>query len=364
MRISLNPTLNNFALFFFFALIFAATGCGKKNGTSNQVLGQVTTLAGSGVQGAADGKGAAASFSSIWGITVDAAGNIYVTDTGLNQVRKITPQGEVTTLPDNGPGSTNALGVPMVYADPLGVAIDGSGNLFVSYLASGVIRKVPPTGKGVVFAGGASNYNSQDGLGTAASISQPIGLAVDGVGNVYVAGYSSMSIRKIYPNGLVTTLAGNSGYSGPNDGTGSAARFKLPGGVAVDASGNVYVADTGNHLIRKITPEGVVTTIAGSGSSGSADGAGAEATFNYPEGIAVDNTGNVYVADTNNNMIRKITPSGSVTTIAGNTTSGSENGVGTEAGFSSPTDIAINHEGTLLYVADRGNNLVRKIAIK
>ncbi|HTE02115.1 MAG TPA: hypothetical protein VK668_22660 [Mucilaginibacter sp.] len=362
MKIPLTPILVRFTTLFFFTLLFSTIGCSKKNDASNQVPGKVTTLAGSGARGSADGAGAAASFAGIWGITVDAAGNIYITDTGLGQVRKITSKGLVTTLPDNAPGSTTESGIPVTYSIPLGIAIDGSGDIYVSYLESGVIRKIPTNGKGVLITGNG-NGNNQDGVGLSGGVSQPIGLALDGSGIIYVAGYSN-TIKKIYSNGLISTFVGAYGRSGNTDGKGAAARFNSPKGIAVDANGNVYVADSANNLIRKITPDGTVSTLAGSGLSGSADGTGSAASFDFPTGVAVDASGNVYVADANNNMIRKITSSGIVTTLAGSATSGSSNGLGSAATFLDPVDVAVNHEGTILYVADRGNNLVRQIGLK
>jgi sugar lactone lactonase YvrE len=345
-----------FAIFFFVIIC----GCSKKQPETG--LAQVSTFAGSGVAGSSDGTGTAASFSSIFGIAVDAAGNVYVTDSGLNQIRKITPGGVVTTLPDNGPGSTNEFGVPTIYLNPLGVAVDESGNIYVTYLTSGVIRKIGTDGKGMLITGNG-NGNNQDGVGASGGVSQPIGITIDGSGNIYVAGLSS-TVKKIYSNGLIQTFAGIYGQSGNLDGTGSAARFNHPNCVAADVNGNIYIADTDNNLIRKMTPNGLVSTFAGTGVQGAADGAASTATFYYPSGIAVDGVGNVYVSDIGDNIIRKITSSGFVTTIAGNGTAGSSNGVGKNAGFSNPTDIAVNREGTLLYVADRGNNIVRKITLK
>ena len=148
-------------------------------------------------------------------------------------------------------------------------------------------------------AGLAGSSGSANGTGSAARFYYPFGVAVDSAGNVYVADTGNNTIRKVTPAGVVTTLAGLAGSSGSADGTGSAARFNYPSGVAVDSAGNVYVADTGNNTIRKVTPAGVVTTLAGlAGSPGSADGTGSAARFYYPHGVAVDSAGNVYVADT------------------------------------------------------------------
>ena len=187
----------------------------------------------------------------------------------------------------------------------------------------------------------------------AAPASIPYGVAVDGAGNVYVADHGNDEIRKITPAGVVTTLAGAAGQAGSADGTGSAARFYDPAGVAVDSAGNVYVADAGNDEIRKITPAGVVTTLAGAaGQAGSADGTGSAARFYIPHGVAVDGAGNVYVADTENDEIRKITPAGVVTTLAGAAGSiGSADGPGSAARFFQPYGVAVDSAGNV-YVAD------------
>jgi sugar lactone lactonase YvrE len=197
------------------------------------------------------------------------------------------------------------------------------------------------------------------GTGSAASFVSPVGFAVDSAGEVYVADYGNDEIRKITPAGAVTTLAG-SGAQGNADGTGSAASFNYPESVALDSTGNVYVADYGNNEIRKITPAGVVTTLAGSGEKGDADGTGSAASFNGPEGVAVDSAGNVYVADYGNNQIRKITPAGAVTTLAGSGAQGNADGTGSAASFNGPEGVAVDSAGNV-YVGDEFNNEIRKI---
>lgn len=253
----------------------------------------------------------------------------------------------VSTLVSQSSGS-------LTYAE--GVAADASGNLYVADMMAHVIRKVTPAGVVTTFAGSGSQ-GSADGAGTAASFNYPNSLTVDGSGNVYVADTSNNMIRKITPAGVVTTLAGSTSQ-GSTDGTGSAARFWMPSGLATDASGNVYVSDGNNNMIRKITPAGVVTTLAGSTTSGHADGTGTAASFYSPRGIAVDSAGNVFVADSWNYMVRKITPTGVVTTVAGSTTSGSANGIGAAATFSSPHGIVVDSSGNL-YVTDA--DMIRKI---
>ena len=207
---------------------------------------------------------------------------------------------------------------------------------------------------------GNAGYGSADGTGSAARFWEPAGVAVDCAGNVYVADTDNYTIRKITPTGVVTTLAGLAGVSGSADGTNSAARFGFPSGVAVDSAGNVYVADTYNSTIRKITSAGAVTTLAGlAGSGGSADGTNSAAQFDDPTGVAVDSAGNVYVADSFNHTIRKITQAGGVTTLAGLAGSaGIADGTNSAARFYSPKGVAVDSAGNV-YVADSDNNTIR-----
>jgi WD40 repeat protein/streptogramin lyase len=274
--------------------------------------GQVTTLAGTkrfSDIGSADGTGSTAHFSSFMnGLAVDGSGNVYVADTKNEAIRKITPDGVVTTLAGcaGKPGSTDGAGSAARFSNPSGVAVDRNGNVYVADRGNQSIRKITPEGAVTTFAGSVGNRDEMDGKGPAAHLAYPSALAADGSGNLYVA--ESTCVRKITPDGEVTTLAGNVLHGGCNDGTGGDARFEVPQGIAVDVSGTVYVADTRNDTIRKITPSGVVTTLAGSpGHPGSNDGTGAEARFNWPVGVAVDASGNLYVADKRNDTIRKIT---------------------------------------------------------
>ena len=208
-------------------------------------------------------------------------------------------------------------------------------------------------------AGTARRWRQTDGTGAAARFDQPFGIAADANGNVYVSDATANTIRKITPAGVVSTLAGSGRRARQRRWRRRHARFLVPYAVAVDTTGTVFVVDHGNHTIRKVTAAGVVTTLAGTaGSAGSTDGAGAAARFRYPSGVTVDRDGNVFVADTDNHLIRQITPSGDVTTVGGAGGPGSTDGVGTAARFYNPKGIAADSAGRL-YVADRGNHTVR-----
>ncbi|OHE81629.1 MAG: hypothetical protein A3G75_03185, partial [Verrucomicrobia bacterium RIFCSPLOWO2_12_FULL_64_8] len=329
--------------------------------------GTVSTFAGSAGQiGSADGTGGQARFFYPNGVALDAAGNLYVTDTGNNTVRKITPAGVVSTLAGlaGTSGFTDGQGGAARFTLPTGLTVDGQGNVIVSDSGNNLIRKVTPAGAVTTVAGTGMtpNTGSQDGTGSGANFNSPRNLALDSSGNIYVADSTNHVIRRITPAGVVTTFAGAAGVSGAADGTGTAAEFAFPYDVALDSAGNLFVADSGNHTIRKITPAGAVTTFAGTAAtSGSTDGTGAAARFNRPSGLAIDSGGNVYVADTGNYTIRKITPAGAVTTFAG--TVGRPGGIdatGTAATFYSPADVAIDSAGNL-FVADSGAALIRKI---
>ena len=336
--------------------------------------GVVTTLAGDvsitdtynrPIGGFADGTGHSARFAGPSGVAADSAGNIYVADTGNSTIRKVTPAGVVTTLAGWGPGSADGTGRAAQFNDPSGVAVDGVGNVFVADQNNDTIRRVTPAGVVTTLAGLANNPGSADGTGNAARFSAPSGVAVDGAGNVFVADSGNDTIRKVTPAGVVTTLAGLAGSPGTTDGTGNAARFSVPSGVAVDRAGNIFVAAFWNHTIRKVTPAGTVTTLAGlAGSQGSADGTGSAARFSGPSGVAVDCAGNVYVADKWNNTIRKVTSAGVVTTLAGLAGSWGSgvDGTGSAARFWNPAGVAVDSAGNV-YVTDNLNNSIRKVTV-
>jgi sugar lactone lactonase YvrE len=331
-----------------------------------------TTLAGSS-SGSSDGTGNAARFATPQGIALHSGGTgyqevIYVADTANHTIRKITSHGVVTTFAGlagvSGLATANGVGSQARFNLPRSVAVDGTGNVYVADTSNSAIRKITPDGLVTLLAGGTAG--TQDGTGAGARFLSPNGVAVDTAGNVYVADTSNNAIRKITPTGVVTTLAGLLGTFGSQDGTGPAARFSSPRGVAVDRGGNVYVADRDNNSIRKVTPAGVVTTLAGnlSFNPGSVDGPGVDARFNGPYAVAVDSTSNgtdsIYVAEGGGHTIRKITPAGVVTTLAGLslTIGTATDTTGNAVRFSGPQGIAVDGAGNL-FVADTNNHQIR-----
>jgi len=341
------------------------TDTGNQNIRKITAGGTVTTLAGTlGVPGSLDGTGLAAQFNLPEGIAVDTAGNVYVSDTNNHTIRLISPAGLVTTLAGAAgqPGSGDGVGAAARFNDPAGLAIDAAGNLYVADFGNSTIRKLAPGGSVTTLVGAAQQAGSADGVGGAARFSHPSAVAADSAGNLYVADTSNQTVRKVSAGGAVSTLAGTPGVGGRADGTGAAASFFYPGGIAVTGTGTVYVADTGNHSLRVVAPSGVVATLAGAaGLPGSTDGTGGAALFNYPDGVAVDIFGSLYIADHGNNTIRKMTSAGVVTTIAGLAgISGSADGAGGAARFNGPTGVAVDASGNI-YVADAGNCTVRKI---
>lgn len=368
-------------------LTFAATTLRAQNVSAPLA---VTTLAGTaGERQVTNGTGSAARFYAPAGLILNAQGDLIVADTCNNLFRKVTAAGVVSifsgapidaeTRPINigsADGSASqasfhigdylssggTYGTPIytiVGSNTLG--IDSSGNIYFADTMNNTVRKIASDGSVTTIAGTPGSQGNEDGPGTSARFLAPGGVAVDSAGNVYVADSGNNTVRKITPARVVSTLAGTARTFGSTDGTGTAARFLNPSGVAVDTSGNVYVTDSGNHIIRKISASGVVTTLAGSaGNRGTADGGGTQARFNNPTGVTVDSTGFLYVADTSNHAIRKISPTGTVSTIAGSVgISGTANGTGTAAQFNEPYGVTVSSSGTL-YISDSSNNTIRQ----
>ncbi|MBL7909627.1 MAG: hypothetical protein JNJ41_01065 [Bacteroidia bacterium] len=320
----------------------------------------VSTFAGSGACGATNATGTSASFCQPIGNCFDPAGNMYVADQANNKIRKITPGGVVTTFAGSGAaGAVDATGTAASFNSPYDVCSDASGNIYVADFSNHKIRKITSAGVVTTFAG-SGTAGGANGTGILATFSNPSGVCTDLAGNLYVAELGNR-IRKITPSGVVTTLAG-SGTAGSVDATGTGASFNLPRDLCADNTGNIYVSDASNYKIRKITPAGVVTTFAGSGTAGSVDATGALASFNAPWGIAIDALGNLYIGETFNNKIRKITSSAIVTTFAGSGVAGTANGPALSSTFSSPSGVAIDATGNI-FVVDYGNYKIRKITL-
>jgi sugar lactone lactonase YvrE len=271
--------------------------------------GNVTTVAGNGSWGSDDGQGTNASFKMASGIAVDASTNLYVADTGNYVIRKITPSGLVSTLSAPGGGS------PYSFNQPIAVVVDGATNLYVATMGDHKIWKIHPGFQPFVLAGNG-NAGDIDASTASATFNYPDGLALDASTNIYVSELFGQVIRKVTPAGVVSTLAGKAGTSGYVDATGTNARFYYPKGMAVDAKTNIYVADSYNNAIRKITAAGVVTTLAGSnatayngtifGAQGYVDGLGSSAEFNQPYAVSLDKSNNLYVSDYSNLVIRYV----------------------------------------------------------
>jgi Protein kinase domain/SMP-30/Gluconolactonase/LRE-like region/NHL repeat len=302
-----------------------------------------------------------AEFQVPWGVAVDDSGIVYVADSEACTITRISGSGQVSTVAGRAGlrGPTNGLGANARFIIPRGIALDKAGNLYITDAYT--IRKLAAgTGEVTTLAGQHGYPATTDGLGSEARFSWPSAVAVDRAGDLYVA--DRYAIRQITPDGKVTTLAGAAGHAGSADGVGADARFSdNEKGIAVDGAGNIYVADTLNHMIRKLTPDGVVTTLAGSLVAGSADGPGTSAGFAKPCGLAVDAKGVLYVADAGNHTIRKITPDGAVSTLAGTAgVAGSADGPCSRALFNQPRGLAVDGAGNV-FVADSGNRSIRKI---
>ena len=332
--------------------------------------GVMTTIAGTPAnKGYVDGVGLreAASFNSPIGVGSDPAGNLYVADNGNQTIRKVTPSGVVTLLAGRVgvKGNANGDALSATFNSPHSTVVDSGGNVFVSDGVNRVIRKITPGGVVSLFAGAFNQQGTNDGVGTTSRFQQPMGLAIDSLDNLYVADQNANTLRRITPAGAVKTLAGKGKVSGMDDATGAAARFAGPEGVAVDANGIVYVCDTGNSTIRRITPDGAVKTIAGvAGQRGQADGTNGMARFDTPRGITIDRKGRIYVADSVNSAIRKLEIDGSnyiVTTLAGTMgENGSVDGTGSAARFHFPYGVTCDPAGNV-YAIDRNNSDLRKI---
>jgi sugar lactone lactonase YvrE len=321
----------------------------KEPGTAKKVV--VTTIAGDGTSGFSDGPALSAKFNTPADVVVAPDGSIYVTDADNSRIRKIM-EGQVSTFAGNGiRGIVNGNGTSAQFGYPYSIALDANGNLYTSDLDDYRIRIISPRADVADY-----DINSYDFPGLFIAVQ---GMVVDAQGNIYVADTYNQRIRKISVSRQVTTLAGgdNAGF---RDGSGAEARFNHPSGIAIDKQGNLYVPDPYNFRIRKITPDGQVSTFAGSGIFGHKDGDAGIARFRFPVDIVIDSKENLFIAD--NNSIRKISPQGVVSTFAGSDR-GYADGNGATAKFFDPLGLAIDARDNI-YVADTYNNRIRKISLE
>jgi sugar lactone lactonase YvrE len=334
-------------------------------------VGIIQTVAGNGTSAFSGDNGAAAraSLSEPFGVAVDASGNLYIADTSNHRIRKVDNSGVIATVAGNGTESFSGDGGPATTATlntPIGVAVDAAGNLYIADSFNNRIRKVNATGVITTVAGnGEARFSGDQATAINASLSAPFGVAVDKAGNIYIADTSNHRIRKVDTSGTITTVAGNGaeGFSG-DGGAATSASLNFPTSVTVDRGGNLFITDQSNHRIRKVSTAGVITTVAGDGSNRfSGDNVAAtRASLNLPIGTAVDAVDNLYIADTSNHRIRKVSIRGMVTTVAGNGTSGfsGDGTVAIRARLNLPGGVAADTAGNL-YIADTFNNRIRKL---
>lgn len=327
--------------------------------TLSAVSGTVTTFAGTGTSGYIDGAAASAEFYNPAGLAVDAQGNIYISDTFNNRIRKITPAGIVSTVAGNGmAGYVDTDAADAEFYAPQGLTLDAQGNIFVADFGNNVIRKISTAGVVSTYAGnGFAGFVDGAAINVAA-FNGPSGLAFDAKGNLFVADQNNNMIRKITPTGGVSLFAGaqSGGYTNVtvDSASGTWGAFNSPAALAIDASGNLYVADKGNSAIRQITPAGVITTLAG--------GTNQQALIGYPSGICIDVNGNSFITDESGRII-ELTSAKTLYILAGAANvSGFADGSGAAAQFSSPQGIGVDASGNI-YVADFNNNRIRKVVV-
>jgi len=332
--------------------------------------GVITTYAGMGTASFSGDYGPAisAGLSRPMGVTVDTAGFVYISDASNNRIRKVISGDVITTLAGTDAATFSGDGGAAVSAGlnlTVGVAVDLSGNVYVADTVNNRIRKTNTAGVITTFAGnGIASFSGDGGQATSAGLCDPFDVAVDVAGNVYIADYCNSRIRKVNTSGVITTYAGNGAITYSGEGLAISNSLNSPTGVAVDLTGNVYIADTSHHRIRKVTTGGVISTIAGDGISGFAGdgGTATSAHLKLPSGVKVDSAGNVFIADSGNNRIRKINTSGFINTVAGNGTAAysGDNGPATSASLNLPNNVAVDPFDNL-YIADTFNNRIRKV---
>ena len=331
----------------------------------------ISTVAGNGTAGYSGdgGWGTNAKLSSPYGAALDASGNLYIADRNNNRIRKVTTNGVITTVAGNGAAAyagDGAAATKASLAGPAGVAFDAAGSLYIADQGNNRIRKMDTSGIITTVAGnGTMGCSGDGGTATSASLDYPRGVALDSAGNLFVADLNNQRVRKVDANGVITTVAGNgnAGFSGDGGAATNASLF-YPAGVALDAAGNLYIADEDNNRIRKVDAYGIISTVAGNGSGTCAGDGGAaiSASMGLPDAVAFDSFGNLYVADYNNHRVRRVDTNGLIATVAGNGVAGfsGNGGAATNASLDYPAGVALDSAGNL-YIADGATNRVRKV---
>ncbi|WP_052467060.1 IPT/TIG domain-containing protein [Psychroserpens damuponensis] len=316
---------------------------------------EVTTIAG-GSQGYLDAIGTNAEFNELSDGVIDSQGNLFVVDKNNHVIRKMTPDGNVDTFAGAGGSgySDDPNGGEALFDTPYSIAIDAQDNLYVC--DNFKVRKITPLGAVTTLAGSTEGF--QNGTGSEAKFKRLTGISIDAIGNVYVADPHNSKIRKITQEGVVTTFAGTT--EGDVDGDISVAQFNKPTDMCFDSNGNLFVTDEGNDKIKKITPNGIVSTYAGNAGEGFLDGSLEAAKFNHPYDIEISVDDTIFIQDYLNNSIRKITPNGQITTIAGAIETGNQDGDSNSARFFNPWGITLGPDYTI-YVFDTNNNSIRKV---
>ena len=331
--------------------------------------GIISTVAGIGTAGYS-GDGAAATLAKIddpWGVYVDGSGNLYIADGANYRVRKVSAAGIIQTIAGNGSGGYTSDGIPATTAgmSALDCAVDASGNLFIADAYNNRIRKVDMSTGVITTAAGPGNCGGDGGMASIATLWEPSASTTDAAGNTYIADRLNHRIRKIDAAGVITTIAGTgtAGYGG-DGGMASAAQLRQPTAVTTDLAGNIYVAELGNNDIRKINTSGIISSIAGNGTAsyGGDGGMASAAGLNKPNGIKTDAAGNLYIADMMNNRIRKVDTAGIITTIVGTGAAGygGDGGMASGASLNTPTGIALDGAGNL-YISDSSNHCIRMV---
>ncbi|MEU5425688.1 NHL repeat-containing protein [Streptomyces olivoreticuli] len=347
----------------------SSTGIGPQ--PAGLAEGAIATVAGTGAAGYVSdgGPGALTNLHYPEGLAVDKAGNLYIADRLNHRVRKVSPSGIITTVAGNGEAGYMSDGGPAVATRlnaPVDVVIDDAGNLYIADLYNHRVRKVTPSGIITTVAGnGQAGYVSDGGPAIATPLHHPHGVGLDREGNLYISEWSGHRVRRVNRSGIITTVAGNgtAGYVS-DGGPAIATRLYCPDGLTFDREGNLYIADVGNHRVRKVTPSGIITTFAGNGTAGYiSDGGPAVTTrLSSPRRVTLDEGGNLYISDQDNHRIRRVGPDGIITTVAGNGTAGyvDDGGPAATTRIYFPQGLALDRAGNL-YIADYNNHRVRGV---